>query len=64
MTGSRYTKSTRPRPPDPSPTPLYFEETQLAKSKVRKKKRGRSANILAGRMMAGRKEILNTKLGE
>lgn len=54
--------------PDPSPEPAMMEETQEAKSKVRKKKRGRRMNILAGRMMAGRRQILdtqfNTRLGE
>ena len=53
--------------PDPSPTPVMSDEIQSAKSKVRKRKIGRRRNILAGRMMAGRRDILNTfntKLGE
>jgi hypothetical protein len=49
-----------PTEPDPSPTPVMAVEIQSAKSKVRKKKKGRSQNILAGRMMAGRRNILNT----
>lgn len=57
-----------PTPLDPSPTPLLSEETQAAKSKARRRKQGRRRNILAGRMMAGRRDILNTqsikKLGE
>ena len=53
-----------PKDPDPSPTPLFMEETQAAKTKEGKKKRGRRATILAGRMMTGRRNILNTELGE
>lgn len=53
--------------PDPLPTPVMSDEIQSATSKVRKRKIGRRRNILAGRMMAGRRNILNTfntKLGE
>ena len=68
MTGSQPNRPYTPTQPDPSPSPVMMEETQAAKSKVGKKKRGRGGNILAGRMMAGRKQILdtqfNTKLGE
>ena len=65
MTGDNSKQKIRPQlPPDPSPTPLFMEETQAAKTKEGKKKRGRRATILAGRMMAGRRDILNTKLGE
>jgi hypothetical protein len=47
--------------PDPSPTPIMTEEVQAAKARVRKKKKGRRATILAGRMMTGRRSILNTQ---
>jgi hypothetical protein len=58
-------KPIRPTEPDPSPTPIMSDEIQSAKSRVReKKKKGRRATILAGRMMAmaGRRNILNTQL--
>jgi len=58
----------RPIAPDPSPEPIIAEETEQAKSKVKTKKKGRKENILAGRMMVGRRDILNTqfnrRLGE
>ena len=50
---------------DPSPEPMLTQEVAAAKAGVRGRKRGRSANILAGRMMQTR-QILNTgqlKLG-
>jgi hypothetical protein len=50
--------------PDPSPTSIMTEEMQAAKARVGKKKKGRRATILAGRMMARRRNILNTRLGE
>lgn len=50
--------------PDPSPTPLMGGEIQSAKARIKKRKRGRKSTILAGRMMAGRKQILKTKIGE
>lgn len=56
--------------PDPSPSPIVSEEVIAAKGKVKRQaaRRGRGANIFAGRMMAGRRDILNTrfntKLGE
>lgn len=54
--------------PDPSPEPVLMEEVVGAKKKRKKRKPGRGATILAGRMMAGRRNILNTqfkkKLGE
>ncbi|NQT03372.1 MAG: hypothetical protein HQ580_15195 [Planctomycetes bacterium] len=53
----------RPVTPDPSPTPVLTEETTAAKGKVKKKKKGRDANILAGRMMQGR-QILKRRLGD
>lgn len=48
-------------PLDPTPTPVMTEEVIGAKSAVKRKakKKGRGANILAGRMMQGR-QILNT----
>jgi len=48
-------------PLDPTPTPVMTEEVIAAKSAVKKKarKKGRGANILAGRMMQSR-QILNT----
>lgn len=53
-----------PSDPDPSPMPIPGREEEEAKKKVRKRAgRGRQQNILAGRMMAGRSEILNTQLG-
>lgn len=61
MTGGGSQKRIVPIEPDPSPTPVMTEEVAGAKKKVRKKKRGRKENILAGRMMQSR-QILNTRL--
>ncbi len=67
MTGQRIMKAVRPVEPDPSPTPVVTEEVIAAKGKVKRQaaRKGRGANILAGRMMQSR-QILNTgqlKLG-
>lgn len=54
------------RPPvlDPTPMPIPGREEDEAKKKVRARAgRGRQRNILAGRMMAQRGDVLNTKLG-
>lgn len=57
--------------PDPAPQPIPGRDAKQAKKKVRRG-RGRDANILAGRLMAGRNVrlgdsrnagILNTQLG-
>jgi len=61
MTGGQPNRPVIPPEPDPSPTPIMTEEMQSATSQVRKRKPGRRANILAGRMMAGRRQILNTQ---
>ena len=58
--------------PSPLPTPVMSDEIQSAKSKVRRRKKGRSRNILAGRRrsilrtgsMTGSRQVLNTRLGE
>lgn len=53
-----------PTEPDPSPTPIPGREITEAKKKVQKRAgRGRQQNILAGRLMAQRNDILNTRLG-
>ena len=62
MTGGGPPKRIEPEEPSPPPTPILGEETDSAKKKVRRK--GRSANILAGRMMGERKQILKTHVGE
>ena len=50
--------------PDPTPTPIPGREADEAKKKARRRGgRGRQQNILAGRMMAQRGNILNTRLG-
>lgn len=65
MTGS----GSRPNivtPPDldPIPTPIPGREIDEAKKKVQKRAgRGRQQNILAGRLMTQRGNILNTRLG-
>ena len=63
MTGSRPNIQV-PIEPDPTPMPIPGREIDEAKKKVRKRAgRGRQQNILAGRMMAQRSNILNTRLG-
>jgi hypothetical protein len=49
--------------PSPLAEPLLMSEVESAKKSPRRRKRGRGANILAGRMMQSR-QILNTRLGE
>ena len=57
MTGKLFPKAEKvaatPEEPAPAPTFMEAEEVKGAKKTVRKRK-GRSANILAGRMMAKR----------
>ena len=62
MTGGS-PKTIRPIEPDPSPEPVIFDEVSSAKGKAKARKRGRGANILAGRMMQSR-QILKTRVGE
>lgn len=67
MTGGDRPEVVAPIAPDPSPEPIPTDEVIAAKgrTKRRARKTGRSANILAGRMMQTR-QILNTgqlKLG-
>ena len=53
-----------PTVPDPFPTPIPGREEEEAKKKVKKRARGgRQQNILAGRLMAQRGNILKTRLG-
>jgi hypothetical protein len=56
MTGGGGTKIATPEEMASSPEPTFIEATEIgaAKKKVRKRKRGREANILAGRMMTER----------
>ncbi len=62
--GSRRPKIQVPIEPDPIPTPIPGREIDEAKKKIRKRAgRGRQQNILAGRMMSQRGNILNTRLG-
>jgi len=66
MTGGG-SKTIRPKttpPPDPAPTPLIIDEIEAAKERPRRRKKGRLSNILAGRMMTERSQILKTKFGE
>lgn len=62
--GSR-PKITVPVEPDPAPTPIPGREISEAKKKVRKRagRGGRQQNILAGRLMSQRGDVLNTQLG-
>lgn len=60
MTGSP--KTIMPIDPDPTPMPIPGREIEEAKKKVRRG-RGRQANILAGRLMSQRGDVLNTTLG-
>jgi len=51
--------------PGAEPTPATIEEIEGAKKRGRKKrKKGRYANILAGRLMTKRSQILKTNFGE
>jgi hypothetical protein len=58
-------------PPDPAPAPIQVETVstkspegkEFAKKKARKKRGGREANILAGRLTAQHNDILKTQLG-
>lgn len=65
MTGRR-TKIQVPVEPDPTPMPIPGREEEEAKKKVRKraKRTGRESQILAGRMMSQRGDILKTRLGQ
>lgn len=50
--------------PDPVPTPIPGREIEEAKKKVKRKAgMGRQKNILAGKMMSQRGDVLNTTLG-
>jgi hypothetical protein len=64
MTGSRKVKKIPPPPPPvPTPQPILGREEDEARKKVRKKRRGREANILAGRLTSQRNDILKVRLG-
>ncbi len=63
MTGSGRKPDPLPKV-DPSPTLIPGREISEAKKKVRKRAgKGRQQNILAGKMMAQRGNILKTQLG-
>lgn len=61
MTGGS-PKTIMPIEPDPTPMPIPGREIDEAKKKARRG-RGRQANILAGRLMSQRGDVLNTTLG-
>ncbi len=65
MTGGSRPKVAVPPEPDPTPQPIPGREISEAKKKVRKRagRGGRQQNILAGRLMAQRDNVLNTRLG-
>ncbi len=65
MTGGKRPEIETPEDPDPSPQPIPGREEDEAKRKVRKraKRTGRESQILAGRMMSQRSDILKTRLG-
>lgn len=63
MTGGSRKPDVPPKP-DPSPTPIPGREISEAKKKVRRRGgKGRQQNILAGKMMSQRGDVLKTKLG-
>lgn len=66
MTGRRHQEIQVPVEIAPSPMPIPGREEEEAKKKVRKraKRTGREAQILAGRMMSQRGDILKTRLGQ
>jgi len=41
-----------PPEPSPAPMPLVMEETEEAKRRVKKRRRGRASTILAGRLVS------------
>ncbi len=65
MTGGNRPNIQVPIEPDPTPMPIPGREIDEAQKKVRRRagRGGRQQNILAGRMMAQRSNILNTRLG-
>jgi hypothetical protein len=52
-----------PDEPSPIAQPIPGREEEEAKKKARKRRGGREANILAGRLTSQRNDILKTRLG-
>jgi len=64
MTSSRRPNIDTPPTPAPTPQPIPGREEEEAKKKLRRRTgRGRASTILAGRLNANNRTILNTSLG-